>query len=361
MTQTEQSPPDIEALVAASLVRSGTDTRAQRLFKDEQLGRPGGGQPVRSLCALLEARQERRAEMERLAHSRAAAAMVHGRTCSAVPLAVGHPGYPSRLMELPDPPIVLWAMGHTVQLGRPAVAIVGSRRATPGGLAMARRLARDLAAAGLVVVSGMALGVDAAAHEGALEGGGVTIAVLGSGIDVVYPRNNGNLIRRLLGSGCVVSELPPGALPLPRHFPLRNRLISGLSLAVVVVEAAERSGSLITARMALEQGRDVLAVPGPVVSGCHRGCHALIKDGAGLVETADDVLAALGWRQGLPDRPAGAATGLAATMTVGAPVTVDELAGRANRPAAELLAELGALEIAGKVARMPGGLFVRLD
>ncbi len=178
----------------------------------------------------------------------------------------------------------------------PSVAIVGSRDATPASLAVARRLARDLAAAGVIVVSGMARGVDSAAHAGALEGGGRTIAVIGSGL-------NARLSQAQCQPGGPKSEPPapscrsfqPTRLPLPPHFPLRNRIISGLSLATVVVEAGERSGSLITARQALEQGRDVLAVPGGILCGNHRGCHRLIKDGARLVESVDDVLDEIGW------------------------------------------------------------------
>jgi DNA processing protein len=177
----------------------------------------------------------------------------------------------------------------------------------------------------------------------------------------VYPRQHQQLAQEVRQHGCLVSELPPGTAPFPRHFPLRNRIISGLSLAVVVVEAAERSGSLITARAALEQGRDVLAVPGAVVSGCHRGCHALIKDGAGLVESADDVLSALGWSGLEPAGGSGRAPGLAGKMVPGEPVSVDELADQVGRPAPDVLAELAVLEVDGVVARIAGGLFVRLD
>ena len=185
-------------------------------------------------------------------------------------------------------------------LGRPSVAVVGARAASPTGQRIGYELGRDLALAGLVVVSGLARGVDGAAHAGALDGGGRTVAVLGCGVDVVYPRQHGALAARVAAQGVIVSEFPPGTEPRPSHFPLRNRIISGLSRAVVVVEASEQSGSLITAQMALEQGRDVLAVPGTWPAGRYRGCHALIKDGARLVETVEDVLEEIGWR------PAGA-------------------------------------------------------
>jgi DNA processing protein len=203
--------------------------------------------------------------------------------------------YPALLGCIADPPPVVWVRGDVEVLGRPAVAIVGSRAATPYALQASARLAAELAARGVVVTSGLARGVDSSAHRGCLEAGGLTIAVLGSGLDCVYPSEHAGLAERIAAQGAVVSELAPGAPPLPEHFPLRNRIISGLSLGVVVVEASEKSGSLITARCALEQGRDVLAVPGSILTGRNRGSHALLKDGAKVVETADDILDELGW------------------------------------------------------------------
>lgn len=361
MTNQEQSDSDVETLVVASLLHYGADARGPRVFKAMRLAMSGDPPPLRELSLALEPRADRRFAAERRARAQARAALARADASQTTPIVAGAAVYPARLAEIIDPPIVLWAAGQSHLLPVPSVAIVGSRHATPSGLATARRLARDLARAGLLVVSGLARGIDAAAHEGALDEGGNTIAVLGCGVDIVYPRQHDRLTQRVRQQGCLVSELPPGTRPLPRHFPLRNRIISGLSLAVVVVEAAERSGSLITARMALEQGRDVLAVPGPVVSGCHRGCHALIKDGAGLVETADDVLAALGWSREAtgPERPPRG--GLADQMTPGVPVGLDDLASRVGRPAPDVLAELGLLEVEGVVARMSGGLFIRLD
>ena len=204
----------------------------------------------------------------------------------------GDPAYPPLLATIPDAPFVLWLKGSPACFAKPTVAIVGSRAATPYGLEAASRLAGDLAAAGVVVVSGLARGVDSAAHRGALAAGGDTVAVLGSGVDVIYPPEHaraggrGRRPRRRR-----VASSRRGRMPVAFHFPARNRIISGLSQAVVVVEAAERSGSLITAQLALEQGREVMAVPGSVLSGRHRGCHALIRDGAAVVETAEDVLA----------------------------------------------------------------------
>jgi DNA processing protein len=289
-------------------------------------------------------------------------------------LTVQDSSYPELLRQIVDPPLVLWVKGHPAALAAPAVAVVGARAATPAGLSIAKQLGHDLAGAGLVVVSGLARGADGAAHSGALDAGGRTVGVLGCGADIVYPPEHAELARRMAMHGALVSELWPGAPPLPPHFPLRNRIISGLVRAVVVVEASEKSGSLITAKSALEQGRDVLAVPGSVASGRYRGSHALIKDGARLVETVEDVLDELKWpvagaRNAVAAVPSGHGepdnllqeSELERSMAPGEPYTVDELAGQSGRPAAALLAELGALELSGKVSRVAGGAFVRLD
>jgi DNA processing protein len=363
MLDSAEAAPDCEVsdqheLVAASLLRAGSDTRAARLFKE--LSVPSGQKALATLAGALEADPGRRTAAVTDARAAAGRALDAANAGGMLVLAAGREGYPPLLSTIPDPPIVLWLAGRAHVLDLPSVALVGSRHASPNGLAIARMLARDLTRAGVVVVSGLAQGVDSAAHEGALEAGGPTIAVLGCGPDVVYPRQNRTLAARIRDVGCLLSEFPPGTPPLPRHFPLRNRIISGLSLAVVVIEAAERSGSLITARLALEQGRDVLAVPGGVVSGCHRGCHALIKDGAGLVESAEDVLAEIGWSPKQSGR-AEPRHGIAAVMPRGEPIAVDALALRIAKPVNELLAELSELELAGRVARMPGGVFVRLD
>ena len=212
---------------------------------------------------------------------------------AVVPL--GDPRYPAPLLQITDPPLLLHLEGQVARLGAAGVAIVGWRRATPPGLATARELAAGLAAAGLAVVSGLARGIDAAAHAGALDHAAGTIAVVGTGLDLVYPRAHAALAERVRHGGLLVSEHALGTPPLPDHFPRRNRLIAGLSRATVVVEAALRSGSLITARLALESGRDVLAVPGSIHSPQSCGCHALLKQGAGLVEGPQDVLDALGW------------------------------------------------------------------
>jgi DNA processing protein len=271
--------------------------------------------------------------------------------------------YPVALRTIFDPPPVLWTRGASSALNAPAVAIVGARAASAYGLAVAARLAADLAAAGLEVVSGMARGVDSAAHRGALSVQGVTVAVLGSGADIIYPAENRLLARDIAASGAVISELVPGTPPLPHFFPLRNRIISGLARAVVVIEAGEKSGSLITARTALEQGREVLAVPGNVLSGRNRGAHALLKDGAKIVESADDILEELGMAMSAAAKaPAKTAAGqdpVFDSLTPGEPADLDAIAERTGLTPTRLLPRLFELEMQGLVARVGGGRFVR--
>ena len=276
-----------------------------------------------------------------------------------------HASYPPQLREIPDPPPLLWVRGDASCLSAPAIAVVGSRDATPASLAVARKLGSELAEAGLVIVSGLARGVDGASHAGALAGAGRTVAVMGSGLDVVYPHQHLALSKQVSQTGALVSEFPPWTGARAWHFPLRNRIISGLSRAVVVVEASEKSGSLITARLALEQGRDVLAVPGGILSGRHRGTHGLIKDGARLVETVDDVLEEIGWRRSPVKADANSSNSLPintleSRMAAGEPYTVEQIAERAGRTAAETLVELSYLELAGRIVRQPGGQFMRV-
>lgn len=272
------------------------------------------------------------------------------------------PRFPDRLAEIADPPVAFWQHGPLPLIGR-SVAIVGSRTATPAGLVVARQLSRDLANLGYTIVSGLAAGVDGAAHQAALDVDGLTVAVLGCGVDVVYPYRHKALAAAVAASGALVSEFPPGSGPVAWHFPLRNRIISGLAQAVVVVEASERSGSLITARTAMDQGRDVLAVPGSVASGRYRGCHALIRDGARLVETVEDVLEEL---EGIARRPSDDTAAKSLFVSYLEPVmarseqyTIDDLVERTGRPVTELLTELGHLEIEGRIARTSAGRFVR--
>ncbi|MFN8936617.1 MAG: DNA-processing protein DprA [Pseudomonadota bacterium] len=284
-------------------------------------------------------------------------------------LTLGDPAYPARLLQTADPPLMLYVEGALPALSAPALAIVGSRSATAQGLDNARAFAAALGRDGLVVVSGLALGIDAAAHEGALAAPAGTVAVLGTGLEPVYPPRHAALARRIAAHGALLSENPPGTPPLREHFPQRNRIIAGMTLGTLVVEAAVASGSLITARQAAEAGREVFAIPGSIHSPQARGCHALIKQGAKLVESAADILDELrGARAGTASVPSGAAAGAqdpaaSADPLLQAlghdPVTLDALQARTGCSNAELNARLLELELDGRVARRPGGLFQR--
>lgn len=281
----------------------------------------------------------------------------------------GAPEFPVALAAIPDPPPVLWVRGD-LRPDDEAVAIVGSRAATPHALEVAFQLGAGLARLGLVVVSGLARGVDGAAHRGALAVGGRTVAVLGSGVDVVYPPEHARLAGDIAASGAVASELVPGTPPLGWHFPRRNRIISGLSAGVVIVEASARSGSLITADQALLQGRHVMAVPGGVLSGRNRGAHGLIKAGACMVENADDVIEELHYvgapgvmaadqaRSG-PSRPA-PADPILRIMKAGESCDLAFLCEQTGIDAVRLLGRLSELELGGWIRRAGGGRFVRV-
>ncbi len=282
--------------------------------------------------------------------------------------------YPKLLLEITDPPAILYCRGRTELLNRPALAIVGSRNATAQGTSNAEQFARNFSAAGLTIVSGLAQGIDAAAHRGGLAGAGSTIAVLGTGVDIIYPRTNTSLGTDIVAGGLLLSEFPLGTKALAHNFPRRNRLISGLAQGCLVVEAALASGSLITARAAAEQGREIFAVPGSIHSPLSKGCHALIKTGAKLAESAEDVLSELSaFRRGLPGagRPAsdpaltsvskGGADELLLTCMGFDPTDVDTLCARAGMPAEKVSAELLRLELAGRVTVLPGGLYQRLN
>jgi len=284
------------------------------------------------------------------------------------------PRYPPQLRDLADAPAWLYVKGDPDWLARPMVAIVGSRNATQQGLRDATAFAQTLSEAGFTIVSGLALGVDGAAHEGGLAGIGSTVAVVGTGLDRVYPARHRDLAHRLAAQGAIVSEFPLGTLPKTGHFPRRNRIISGMSLGVLVVEAALESGSLITARQAAEQGRDVFAIPGSIHSALAKGCHRLIKQGAKLVESAQDILEELGPRvagyQAAPannlgtsspptPQDAGREDALLAVLTPG-PLALDQLAERLGLTVDALSVRLLSAELAGTVARLPGGLFQRI-
>ncbi|MGE0864705.1 MAG: DNA-processing protein DprA [Vicinamibacterales bacterium] len=263
---------------------------------------------------------------------------------------LGSACFPALLAEISHPPKVLWIRGDPSICNRTVVAVVGARRASREGVAAAEAIAGDLARAGIVIASGLARGIDAAAHAGALDAGGTTIAVLGTGIDCVYPPENEALFERIARSGLLMTEFPPGEPPYPGNFPKRNRIISGLSRAVLVVEAAEKSGSLITARLAAEQGRDVMAMPGLTAGGRNRGAHALLKDGAKLVESAVDILQELG---------IGCPGGVSRETPQAVEFTVDDIAGELKIPAGDALARLLEWELTGQIRRIGSGRFIR--
>lgn len=276
------------------------------------------------------------------------------------------PDYPSLLAEIPDAPLMLYIRGRAELLHGAALAIVGSRNASVQGQANARAFARALSEAGLTIVSGLALGIDTAAHDGALHGCASTVAVIGTGADRIYPARNAALARRIAEEGCLVSEYPLGTPPRPEHFPQRNRIISGLAAGVLVIEAAAGSGSLITARLATEQGRDVFALPGSIHAALSKGCHQLIREGAQLVETSVDVLQALSMaplvRAVQPARvpPAPMSSPLLDILGFDA-MHIDALLAHAGMAAAELSAQLLALELDGVIARLPGGMVQRVQ
>jgi DNA processing protein len=272
--------------------------------------------------------------------------------------------YPPSLLTIHDPPTLLYVVGDALLLSRDQIAIVGSRNATAAGLKNAQAFAADFAHHGMVVSSGLALGIDAAAHAGALEAGGLTLAVVGTGPDMVYPSRHKALAHKIIESGgAIVSEFPLGSPVLPHQFPRRNRIIAGLSRGVLVVEAAIHSGSLITARLAAEQGLEVFAIPGSIHSPQTKGCHRLIKDGAKLVECADDVLSELQWHTPAPAITAAAYSDTGPHPWLEAagydPFTLDELVTRTQASVAELNACLLDWELDGKLAPLPGGRWQR--
>jgi DNA processing protein len=308
--------------------------------------------------------------------------LAQARLAGARMLRHGQAGYPDALLDLPDAPPVLWARGDAALLNRRMVALVGARNASSLGLRMARRMAEGLGEAGFVIVSGLARGIDAESHLAALATG--TIAVQAGGVDVIYPEENADLAGKIVAQGCLLSEQPMGTVPQARHFPLRNRIVSGLVRAVVVIEAASRSGSLITARTALDQGRDVLAVPGHPFDARAAGCNMLIRDGAVLVRHAADVIDAIG-ASVIPLRPssapqtddrpplpgpvpprlalsdAAALHGRILSRLGPSPVAEDQLIRDMDMPAAQIAPELLALELDGKIIRQAGGLLSRAD
>jgi len=350
---------DLQSAVALSTLPGISRVRAAAVFKEL---REHSAQPV-TLDHVINACARDRDAGAILTEARAAAdrLLERARVRGITAIAWKDVEYPPLLGAIVDPPPVIWVCGQTAPLTRPAVAIVGSRAASPYAVEVAARLGGELVERGFVVVSGLARGADGAAHRGCLRAGGMTIAVVGSGPDVIYPAEHADLAASICEDGTLVSELGPGGPPLPEHFPLRNRLISGISMAVVVVEASEKSGSLITARCALEQGREVMAVPGSVLGGRNRGSHGLLKDGAKIVETADDILEGLGW----PVVPWGAGTAgkslpaepLLDLLAIGETYDLDTLATIFGLPGPRLLARITEWEMRGRLVRFAGGRY----
>ena len=344
------------------------------------------GSPQAACSAGPEAWREllKPAELQALAQPADGLPALIERTCAwldAAPdrhwLGLGDPRYPEGLLRMSDPPLLLYAWGQLPYLAQPALSIVGSRHPTPQGEDHARAFARSLSQAGWTVVSGLALGIDGAAHQGALDGVGGTIAVVGTGLDQVYPRRHQGLAQKIVAHGLLLSEYPLGTPPLAQNFPRRNRIIAGLGQGTLVVEAALQSGSLITARLASELGREVFAIPGSIHAPQSRGCHALIRQGAKLVETVTDILEELpGAAQAVPIQTPLGLDSAASPADVGAapaagdaddvleamgydPVALDALCARTGRDPADLSVRLLNLELEGRVARLPGQLFQR--
>jgi DNA processing protein len=363
LTIDPSSRDDVAAWLGLTLV-PGVPPQAQRAL----LGHFGSPQAV--LCAA-------RASIAQLCGSEVADRIGRGPDAALVDatrswlgheghylISIADAGYPQALLQLPDPPTVLYVRGRAELLNAPAFAIVGSRNATSQGTRDAEAFARALSAARYCIVSGLAAGIDAAAHRGGLAESGSSIAVMGTGVEQLYPPANRALGENLARIGCLVSEFPWGTPPCAGNFPRRNRLISGLSRGVLVVEAALRSGSLITAKAALEQGRDVFAIPGSIHSPLSKGCHELIKQGAKLVESAQDVLQELGWQGAAAmQQPSGkraAADPLLEAMGF-APISMDRIAQLTGERAAVLAAALSRLEVEGRIAALAGGLFQRIE
>lgn len=309
------------------------------------------------------------------------AELKQGQALGARLLVHGEDAYPAALLDIPDAPPILWALGDVSLLNRPAIGMVGARNASSLGVRMARRLALGLSEAGFTVVSGLARGIDTAAHEAALEADGRTIAVMAGGIDVIYPPENAALAAAIDANGCRISEHPPGLQPQARHFPLRNRIVAGLARAVIVVEAAAKSGSLITTRAALDYGRDVMAVPGHPFDARASGCNMLIRDGAVLVRGTSDVLEALGSPtttrpepevrlvplpgpkegQQRPLKEVALLHSMILNRLGPSPLAEDQLMRDLNVTSAQLAPELLMLELDGRIARQPGGLLSRVE
>ena len=375
-------PQELAAWLRLTLTPGIGNRTARRLLAAFGLPQAIFAQPLASLLQLLTPAQARALQAPSNALdqqlTRTLQWLQDGATHPRCVLTLGDRAYPASLLAMEDPPPMLYALGAgtiTAELTQRSIAIVGSRRPTAQGLQNAGTLAQQLSASGLTVVSGLALGIDAAAHEGALQGAHPThplptIAVVGTGLDRVYPRRHLELAHRIAATGLLLSEHPLGTPPLAANFPRRNRIIAGLTRATLVVEAAQASGSLITARLACEQGKDVFAVPGSIHAAQSQGCHALIKQGAKLVESVQDIFDEWQFDPPPPAAPAAVAGQADATpadtddellQALGfEPSSLDALVARTGISTSSLQARLLELELSGQVARLPGGLFQRL-
>lgn len=352
-----------DRLIAYALMPAVTPARFRLLLETFETPNDAGHASARLLQGLLSMDAAAAEDVRAPLRNDDIRRQVESLRATAVTLA--DEAYPPLLREIPDPPPALFYRGDLALAPTPAVAIVGSRRASPYALNAAAHLAAQLVSAGVAVVSGLARGVDAAAHQSALDAGGVTVAVLGTGIDVVYPRSNRKLFRAVEERGLIVSEFPPGTPPLPPNFPIRNRVISGLSLATVIVEATGRSGSLITARTAAEQGREVCAVPGSIFAAGSEGTHRLIQYGAKLVHDANDILEELRGDFRLPRAAAAPApesplAEVLAAFTREAATHIDAAAEKLSRPIASVSEAVLQLELGGWLRALPGARYVRV-
>ncbi|HEU4851678.1 MAG TPA: DNA-processing protein DprA [Telluria sp.] len=346
--------PGVGPRTAAALIERFASPRTIFHTPYAQLAELAGARIARALCAPLPAGQA--AALER--------ALDWARADGNAIVPRDDPRYPAVLREVADPPVVLYIKGRAELLARPGLAVVGSRNASIDGVRNARAFARAIAGCGIAIVSGLALGIDAAAHEGALGSAGSTVAVIGTGPDLVYPACNRALAHRIAAEGCIVSEYAPGTPVRPDHFPRRNRIISGMAQAVLVVEAAAQSGSLITAHCAAEQGRDVFAIPGSIHAALSKGCHALIKQGAKLVECADDILLEMNHAPCVPNAPQVFPHGDMHTQLLavldGGISDAWAIAGRTGYAPEFVITQLLMLELDGYVERLPGNMFRRI-
>jgi len=355
--------PSIKAWLALSLIRGLGDEGARHLLRE--FGSPDAvlAAPVSSLKAFVKP-EVAAAIGKGIGEDVLAPALTWLEDSQNHLVTLGDSDYPQALLNITDPPLLLYVKGRRDLLNATSLAIVGSRHATPQGINNAEEFANTLSDAGLCIISGMAHGIDAAAHRGALRGQGSSIAVVGTGLDKVYPAANRDLAHTLARQGALISEFPLGTPPVATNFPRRNRLISGMSIGCLIVEASLQSGSLITARLSMEQGRDVFAIPGSIHSPQSRGCHKLIKQGAKLAETAQDILEELAGQLAplsQPQKtaaPAGDGTDLL-DMIGFDPVSMDKLCLRSGLTVSQLSAMLLALELEGRISALPGGLFQR--